>query len=311
MIPRQIAFALAASERGLLEQAIAFWHRVEKAWPGDEKVKQSISMLVVERAWSLGDLKPTDAISQKLRLQAQQEEKASLESRLLESMKQEPEKLDHYLELSQVYLNEQRYGECEALLARAYEMSGRDADVREKWEDAQLRHLRQQIAQAADPDVEKQLRAEYFRKDLEAYQNRVRRYPSNLLFRYEFGHRLLLAKQYAEAIAELQIAKKEPQRKGLALLALGQCFQQIPPVPSGNEPLRIGHQGDSRPRRGEQEAGPLHGRPLGDGRQGPRHGRKAFDGPGGLGLQLSGCLEDVGADRQVAPGSGIGPYPKR
>jgi tetratricopeptide (TPR) repeat protein len=45
--------------------------------------------------------------------------------------------------------------------------------------------------------------------------------------RYEFGRRLLLARRHVEAIAELQVAKKEPRRTGPALLALGQCFQQI------------------------------------------------------------------------------------
>jgi tetratricopeptide (TPR) repeat protein len=219
--------AIAASDRGLLDQAIAFWHRVEKALPGDERVKRSISMLVVQRAWPVGDLALGDPMSQKLRLQAQQQEKMSQEENLLQSIQQEPETLARYLELSQLYMNQERYGECEELLARAYEVSGQDVDVRERWEDAQLRHLRQKIAQATDPDVEKELRKEFFEKDLEVYQNRVQRFPTNFLFRYELGRRYLLAKRYVEAIAELQMAQKEPRRKGVSLLALGQCFQQI------------------------------------------------------------------------------------
>jgi tetratricopeptide (TPR) repeat protein len=219
--------AMAATDRGLLDQAIAFWHRVEKAWPGDEKVKQSISTLVVQRAWSPDELSQGDAMSRKLYLQAQQQVKLSQENTLLQSIEQEPEKLANYLELSQLYLNQQRYGECEDILARAYAVSGRDADVRDKWEDAQLRHLRQQIAQTSDPDVEKELRQAYFQKDLETYQNRVERHPTNLLYRYELGRRYLMAKRYTEAIGELQVAQKEPNRKGRVLLALGQSFQQI------------------------------------------------------------------------------------
>ena len=211
----------------MLDQAIAFWHRVEKAWPGDEKIKQSISMLVVQRASSLGDLQPTDAISGNRHERARQIEKTSLETRLLQRIEEEPEKLDHYLELSQLHLNEQRYRECEELLARAYEISGRDPDIREKWEDARLRHLRQQIAQCEEPVAQKALKAQYFAEETEVWKNRVARYPSNLAFRYELGHRYLLTKRYGDAIGELQVAKADPGKRGLCLLALGQCFQQI------------------------------------------------------------------------------------
>ena len=62
---------------------------------------------------------------------------------------------------------------------------------------------------------------------MEVYKNRVERYPSNLAFKYELGYRYMLTKRYDEAIQELQAAKNDPRRKGVCMLALGQCFQQI------------------------------------------------------------------------------------
>ena len=79
----------------------------------------------------------------------------------------------HYLELAQIYVNEDRYAEAEKLLAKAYELSNGDADIREKWEDSQLRALRHTIAQAKDAETKKKLQDEYFEKDMEFYKARV------------------------------------------------------------------------------------------------------------------------------------------
>ena len=126
-----------------------------------------------------------------------------------------------------MYINEERYGEAEKILAQAFEHSDGDVEIREKWEDAQLRHLRQKISLIEDPFEKKQLEKSYFSKELEVCKNRCERYPTNLLFRFELGYRYMLLKQYNDAIRELQAARNDPRKKGPCLLALGQCFQQI------------------------------------------------------------------------------------
>ncbi len=62
---------------------------------------------------------------------------------------------------------------------------------------------------------------------MEVCKNRAERYPGNLIFKYELGYRYMLTRHYPEAIRELQAAKNDPRRRGVALSALGQCFQQI------------------------------------------------------------------------------------
>ena len=77
------------------------------------------------------------------------------------------------------------------------------------------------------PRSRRSFRRPIFEKDLDVYKNRVERYPNNLSFKYELGYRYLITKRYPEAIRELQVAKNEPRKKGVCMLALGQCFQHI------------------------------------------------------------------------------------
>ena len=218
---------ITLGERGLFDQAIACWHRVEEALPNDDEAKRAVAVLTVQKARSRGEFGDDDETSRKLRVRDQQQEAASFEQKLLERIKNEPRDMTHYLELSQHYVTGERYRESEELLAKAYEISDGDPDIREKWEDSQLRHLRQRIGATTDPEAKKRLQAEYFERDVQACKNRVERYPNNLALKYELGYRYLLTKRYAEAIRELQIAKNDPRRKGACVLALGQCFQQI------------------------------------------------------------------------------------
>jgi tetratricopeptide (TPR) repeat protein len=220
-------FAIALRERGLIDKAITYWHRVEEAVPGDEEARRMIAALTVEKARSRGEYDADDETSRKIRQKAQEQEEQSFEQRMRRKIQQEPQTLAPYLELSQFYINDERYKEAEELLATAFELSDGDIDIREKWEDAQLRHLRQRMSVAADAAVKKKLQEEYFEKDMEVYKNRVERYPNNLSFKFELGYRYMLTKRYAEAIQELQVAKNDPRRKGASILVLGQCFQHI------------------------------------------------------------------------------------
>ncbi len=220
--------ALALTELGQYDQAIVCWHRVEEARPDDDEPKRSVAVLMVKRSRDRGefgdDMGPRPTSN---RPQQQQQAKLTEEQELQQKVAREPDHLPHYFELSQLYINEERFREAVEVLAKAYKVSKEDPDVREKWEDAQLRHLRQKIAKAKDPEKRTKYQRAYFEKELDVCKKRVERYPGNLSFKYELGYRYLLTKQYPEAIRELQSARNDPRRKGVSMLALGQCFQQI------------------------------------------------------------------------------------
>jgi len=229
-VNRQCAMALGL--RGQFDQAIVCWHRVEQARPGDEEAARSIAHLAVQKARTKGGYDEFDRSRKAVAggPDQQTEMELSPEERLRRRIAAEPDELVNYLELAQFYISDERYLDAEEVFAQAYEVSDGDADVRERWEDVQLRHLRQQIALAekqGDKEARSKFRKELIRRELEVYENRCRRYPNNLGFKYELGYRYQLAGQYNEAIKELQVARNDPRRKGLCMLRLGQCFQQI------------------------------------------------------------------------------------
>jgi tetratricopeptide (TPR) repeat protein len=220
-------YAIAMTERGLIDQAITFWHRVEELRPNDDEPKRAIASLTVQKARTSGKFDDDDDDSRRSRQKAQQQEVVTFEQRLQRKIKADPNTVANYLELAQYYVNEERYGDAEGLYATAYELSDGESDIREKWEDAQLRDMRQRISVAQDPETKKQLQAEYFERNLKFCQARVERAPGNLAFKYELGFLYMKTKRYSEAIRELQTAKNDPRKRGMCMLILGECFQQI------------------------------------------------------------------------------------
>ncbi|MEN6458634.1 MAG: tetratricopeptide repeat protein [Thermoguttaceae bacterium] len=223
--------AMAMAERGLIDEAIVWWHRVEEISPHDDEAKRSIASLTVQKQRSSGKFEEDDAISKLKKKKAQAQEELSVEERLRRKVAAEPESTAPLLELAQCYMNSDRFVEADKLLTKAHRLAPEDPDIREKWEDVQLRVLRQRILKASDPETKKKLEALHLAKELEVYQGRVARYPNELTFKYELGRRYLKAGQYAEAIRELQTAQNDPRRKGVCLLVLGQCFEQIKQYP--------------------------------------------------------------------------------
>jgi len=222
--------AIAATERQLLDQAIYCWHKVEEAYPDSDEAKRAISMLQSERMRKGGFSIETPESKHARAVYAPagfQEEVLTVEKKLLNAIAKEPKQLSYYLELSQYYLGDDQFDKAEEILAQAFEISNGDPDIREKWEDAQLRSFRQKIIKTADPRKKKELQQEYYHKELDFFKKRCERYPSNLFFRYDLGVRYMLTKQYNEAIRELQLSRNDPRRKGISILALGKCFQQI------------------------------------------------------------------------------------
>jgi len=57
-------------------------------------------------------------------------------------------------------------------------------------------------------------------------RKRVERNPTDLQLRFELGEQLVIAKQYTEAIAELQKARQNPNARLRAMNLLGQCYTE-------------------------------------------------------------------------------------
>jgi len=230
---------LALGKRGQYDNAIACWHRVEEARPDDEEPRRAIAFLAVEKSIKFDD---TDArkITGKDRhapAATQEGEELTPVERLRRRIGRNAADIPAYYELAQLYFNEDRYEEAEDLMHAAYEASKHDGDVRDKWDDARVRHMRYKCVLAEkrakesgsdEAKVEvKQLGRQTNELLLEIYQGRVERYPTNLAFRFELGQQYKVLGQFGEAIKEFQVARNDARRKGVCVLLLGECFQAI------------------------------------------------------------------------------------
>ena len=233
--------ALAAAKRGLYDQAIACWHRVEIARPDAEEPPKEIQKLTLMKSAahsSFDDvLSSTKLSGSSPSTPAYQASANSAEERLKQRIAADPQELEPYLALADMYNQEERFREAEATLVKAVEVSGGRQDIKERLEDAQLTNLQTRIRGAekkaktsgAEEDVKeyKRLRLKLRRLELDIYKARAERYPTNLAFKHELGLRYQALGDYKQAIAQFQSARNDPRRRGMCLLALGECFQQI------------------------------------------------------------------------------------
>ncbi len=225
----------AAEAAGLIDIALAMLHKVEQEKPDDPRVAPEIGRLMVAKTIGKGGIRGDG--DQIIDRHAKPEEAGpegqkglTPEERIRQKIARDPKTLVNYHELADLYIAKEEYKEAIEVLAKTYEVSGEDPDVGERWDDVQMRYLRQQITDAknrGDEETRKKIRQQLVEKELSVYKGRCERYPNNLGFHYDLGIRYQLNKQYKEAIKEFQIAQNDPRRKGVCMLALGQCFQQI------------------------------------------------------------------------------------
>jgi len=242
--PKDIAInkqcASALERRGEYDQAVACLHRIEKIKPDDEEIRRAISRLTVlkqqVRTGVAEDPTASRSSGDGSRGQAAQASESSPEQRLKRQITQNPQELDGYRELADLYLKAERYADAEPVLAKALEISNGDSDIRERLYETQrvVLQRREEEAKKRAESGDEEAQQEYRRarkrhrmKELEVHKLRCERYPLNLLFKYDLAATYQALGEYSEAIKLFQMAKNEPRRKSACLLALGQCFQHI------------------------------------------------------------------------------------
>jgi tetratricopeptide (TPR) repeat protein len=234
----------ALARMGRFDEAIACWHRVEQAKPGDEEASRAVGDLAIEKTISHGGYEgaenSTDVMADKAAKADRRSEavsKLSPVEQLERSISKKPEDVGLYLELADLHTREERHKEAEEVLTRALAASGGDVMVRERLEDAKLRTSRQQLtiaekraAKEATPEaveLVKRMKAELNAVETEIYRNRAERYPNNPGLKFELGLRLKRSGQYGEAIKCFQVATEDAKRKSRTHMELGECFQYI------------------------------------------------------------------------------------
>ena len=233
----QMAEALKKRER--YQEAVSFWHRVEKVRPDDQLPKREIATLMVliqqsHNAQFEGDKRPTAGAG------GAKPEELTHEQRLKQRLRRNPKDLAAYDELANLYVNDERFDKAVEVLNHKLEaVKGTDQEIHvtETIEDVQLKVLRSKWIAAdakakksgkeADAKEVQAIRAELVQRELQTYRNRCERYPNNLTFRFELGRRYQLKGDISDAIREFQVAQADPRKRGVCMLYLGDCFYAI------------------------------------------------------------------------------------
>jgi tetratricopeptide (TPR) repeat protein len=88
----------------------------------------------------------------------------------------------------------------------------------------QERHLQEAVARG-DAGAAERIRGTLQEMRLAEYRRRTQQNPTDLGLRFQLGEALLAAGKLDEAIAELQLAVKDPRRRAESLLALARAFR--------------------------------------------------------------------------------------
>jgi len=234
------ASAKAAASVGKFDLAIDFWHRVAQARPNDEGPQREIASLAVQKTVKQGkyvtdeDGQIVDSHAksdeQKRQEEYEEDDELSPEEKIRQKIDADPTNMSGYIELAQFHIHNEDFAKAEDVYADAFEASDGDEDVREHWEDVQMRRLRQQMIQAGkrgEKENAAKLKQDLIVKELDVYKNRCQRNPNNLGFKYDLGFRYQLSGQINEAIKQYQAARNDTRRRGDCMLRLGECFQKI------------------------------------------------------------------------------------
>lgn len=233
--------ARALGKQGKFDDAIACWHRLQLAKPEDEEARRAIGDLAVEKTIKSAGYEDAESTNE---VKANKQEanqpgvsRLTPEQQLEKQIKKDPANASLYLQLADLHIKGERFEQAEKILEQALQVSGGEINIREQLEDAQIRRMRRNVEIArkkAGNDKEgeayelyKKFREELANLEMEIARARCERYPQNLQYKFELAQKLQAGKKFQEAIKFFQEARNDPQRKGLVMLHLGECFQHI------------------------------------------------------------------------------------
>jgi tetratricopeptide (TPR) repeat protein len=227
------------------DQARACWLRVLEARKDDDEARKQLSELETEKvihkggyegAESSRDVQVEEPQAQATPRAAAQAEQAP-ERALERAIRNNPSDTGPYVELAELFCHREDYDKAIQVLTRAYDVAGKDGEILERLQDAQLRGLRKKLREleaqykkTGDAQAKqewKSVREQFDRISLERIKHLAERYPNDLGYEFQLGEAYQRVGEYKEAIAHYQKGRNDPRRKGECLLRLGQCFWHI------------------------------------------------------------------------------------
>lgn len=155
---------------------------------------------------------------------------------LLAKLKSNPSSAHLYLQIANLYRKADQPEEAHKILQQGLVPTRNSFEVASELADLETEPFRQNLALTeerlrAEPKNEElkkirmRLLKEINTRELQQFQQKAERYPTEMGHRFELGVRLLRANQLDEAIRELQAARADPKNHHKALYYLGFCFK--------------------------------------------------------------------------------------
>jgi tetratricopeptide (TPR) repeat protein len=236
----QRARAKMLERLGQFDEAILCWNKVAQLKPSDFDAQKMISNLSVKRTIKKSGMEDTETAGDLARKTAAEDRpSANLtpQQKLEKAIARAPEERSNYLDLADLLIQEEKYGEAEKVIEKVVQLSGGDMAMIERLEDVRLRRGRQTVGtaerlyeQSKTEDSLKtfrQVQSDVTRAEMDIYRARCDRYPANLSYKFELALRLKKFGQINEAIQLFQAARGDGKRRATVHLELGECFQHL------------------------------------------------------------------------------------
>ncbi len=159
------------------------------------------------------------------------------EDQLRQAVDDNPDQVEPYISLAEFYVSHGQLLDSERLYRKALKIGGENLELLETLEEVYLKRMRNRAIEAGvrlkkHPSDEAEEYADLTVKEanqveVEVFEARSARNPSDLRLKYEYGLRLKRIGQFREAIEPFQAARDDSKRTVEVNLLLGECFQQI------------------------------------------------------------------------------------
>ncbi len=255
------ALARLFEKRGDFQKAIALWRLVQEADPRDVEAASKAKNLAASETIARGGYEAVASGTKESpvvnRIEAAAVEKQDRVGRetaaILKRIEADPTEPAHYIQLSAVYRKNNQFDRARAALQQGFGPTSQHYTLQQELmeldllplranydlTDARWKAAKQRVAadEIADedingPSVEQlaearvNLRKEILAREAELFRMKADRMPNELIHRFELGLRLLRLDQLDEAIAELQLVRRDEKLKGQAAMYLGLGFRK-------------------------------------------------------------------------------------
>lgn len=256
------ALARLFEKRGNFAHAIVLWHLVKEAVPRDveasSKAKDLAASETIQRGQyeeSLSGEKPSlqaNAGTIKKTEEAGGDRTSRDAAPAIARIAANPTDATLYIQLAAIYRKHNQIDKARAALEQGLGPTSSAFAIQIEIMEMDLEPLRRNLSASEDKirqkakaksgaedddedtgptldelkKIRQRLLKEINSREIEIFRLRADRFPQELSHRLELGARLLKADQIDEAIAELQLARKDPKHLARATMHLGFCFKR-------------------------------------------------------------------------------------